>query len=91
MIMAPQLVMLQPFLIPIFIYVLSYMFKNEVTALMMLIAYSVLIQQVLPFLLMSMRVNSMTEIMGDGLYKLFKALPLEAVMNSIMFNHELLE
>ena len=82
--------MLQPFLIPIFIYVLSYMFKNEVTALMMLVAYSVLIQQVLPFLLMSMRVNSKTEVMGDGLYKLFKILPLEAVMNSIMFNKELL-
>ena len=58
---------------------------------MMLIAYSVLIQQVLPFLLMSMRVNSKTELMGDGLYKLFKALPLEAVMNSIMFNQELLK
>ena len=43
MVMAPQLVMLQPFLIPIFIYVLSYMFKNETTAIMMLIAYSVLI------------------------------------------------
>ena len=83
--------MLQPFLIPIFIYVLSYMFKNEVTALMMLVAYSVLIQQVLPFLLMSMRVNANTEVMGDGLYKLFKILPLEAVMNSLFFNKELLK
>ena len=33
----------------------------------------------------------MTEVLGDGLYKLCKLLPLEAVMNSIMFNQELLK
>ena len=87
MVMAPQLVMLQPFLIPIFLYVISHMFSNEITAIMMLIGYQVLIQQVIPFLLMSLRVNSKTEKMGDNNYKLFKALPLEAVMNSIMFNN----
>ena len=91
MVMAPKLVMLQPFLLPIFLYVLSYMFSNEVTAIMMLLAYQILIQQVLPFLLMSVRVNSKTEMMADGLYKLVKILPLDAVASSIMFNEQLLK
>ena len=44
MVMAPQIVMLQPFLIPSFLYVFSYVFTNEVTAIMLLIAYQILVQ-----------------------------------------------
>lgn len=58
---------------------------------MFLLIYQLSVQFVLPFLLIAMRLNPKTEVLGDNLYKLVKAvLPLFSVMSSIIYNSETL-
>ena len=73
-----------------FIYVCSHLFKSETAAMMSLITYQFLIQYILPYLLMPLRVNSNSEVLGDNVFKLMKILPLESVTSSIVFNSQLL-
>ena len=69
-----------------FIYVCSHLFKSETAAMMSLITYQFLIQYILPYLLMPLRVNANSEVLGDNVFKLMKILPLESVTSSIVFN-----
>ena len=66
------------------------MFTRELTAVMVLFAYTFCIQYIGPYLLVAMRINANTEILGDFLFQIAKILPLESVMSSFMFNSQLL-
>lgn len=45
---------------------------------------------ILPYLLVALRLSENTEVMGDKLFQLAKALPLESVISSFMYNSRLL-
>ena len=45
---------------------------------------------ILPYLLVAVRLSENTEVMGDKLFQLAKALPLESVISSFMYNSRLL-
>ena len=79
-------VFLQPFATLPFLYVCSYMFTRELSAITVLFSYSFIVQYIGPYLLVAVRVNSNTEVSGDKLYQLMKFLPLESVASSFMFN-----
>lgn len=73
-----------------FIYVLQLLFTSELSALMTLLITQIIIQYIMPFLVVALRLNPTTEPAGDFLFKLFKLLPFEAPMSSIFFNSETL-
>ena len=82
--------MIAPLVILPFLYVLQNLFSNEISAIMFLLIYQISIQFILPFLLVAMRLNPKSEVLGDNLYRLAKILPLESVMSSIIYNKETL-
>ena len=53
-------------------------------------SYSLLVQLLIPYLVVASRLNSKTEVSGDRIFKLVKALPMNSVMSSIMFNTKML-
>ena len=83
---APKTILLEPFCMLPFIYVCSFLFQREIFAMIALITYQFLIQYILPYLVMPMRLNSGSEVIGDTIYKLVKMIPLESAGSSIVFN-----
>lgn len=88
---APMCIIIQPLATLPFLYLISHMFTREVTGVITMISYTLLVQLLLPYLMVASRLNSKTEVSGDGMYKLVKALPMESVMSSLMFNSKMLE
>ena len=52
--------------------------------------YQITIQFVLPFLILAVRLNAKSEVLGDNIYKLAKIAPMESVISSIQFNSDVL-
>ena len=84
-------VYLQPFATLPFLYVISHMFSNGLSAVITLAVYSILIQVILPYLILANRLNAKTEVSGDSLYRMVKMIPMESIASTFMFNGELLK
>ena len=86
MLSAGQSILLAPFVMLPFIYVTSHMFTREMSAVMFLFIYQLLIQFIAPWMVMASRLNYDTEESGDNTYRNFKAVPLFAPMSTILNN-----
>ena len=63
--MAPDVVFLQPLSMLPFIYVTSFMFTRQITAILSLIFYQIMAQWYIPFFLVPLRVQAKSEVRGD--------------------------
>ena len=92
MLVAPTMIFLYPLAFLPFLYVSSHIFKSEITATLTLVAYQILTQLTIPYLVLPTRMNAKTEVSGDGMFALLKMLfPGEATASSILYNSEVLK
>ena len=73
-----------------FVYTVSYCFQRELSAVLFLLAYMILLMWQVPFIIVPMRLNAKTESMGDSVFRLMKMVPLESIGSSIIYNGEVL-
>jgi len=89
---APDVVFLQPLSMLPCIYVASFIFKREITAVLFLIIYQILAQWYIPFFILAIRTSAKTEIFGDNLFSFYKmVLPFESTGSTFVFNKTVLE
>ena len=74
--MAARSIFIAPFAFLPFIYTVQFLFDREVSAIMFMLIYQINIQFVLPFLTIAIRLNSNSELLGDRVFKMAKALPM---------------
>ena len=88
---APTTVALQPLVTLPLLYVCSFMFTREATAVITLFFYQVLFVALFPYVLVAVRLNPKTEAFGDAVFRAAKVLlPGEAATSSLVYNTSLL-
>ena len=89
---APRIVILQPLSMLPVIYVASFIFEREITAVLVVFTYHAFIQWQAPFLILPFRISAKFEILGDSLYSLAKIiLPFESGGSTFIYNESVLE
>ena len=74
-----------------FLYVCSYLFERELRAILSLLLYQVVVQWMLPYVTMYVRLNSDMITIGDYINYYSKVLPMQNAAASMLFNPELLK
>lgn len=88
---ANQSIMMAPLMMLPFIYVMTHCFTRELTGILFLFMYQIFIQFIMPYIIVAFRLNWKTEVSGDNLYQMSKAVPMLAPMSSMINNHVMLK
>ena len=88
---ASRSVFIQPFAALPFIYLCSFLFQRELTAILSLLGYHIMVQWVLPYFLIFSRMIPPMEVNGDRLFKFVKNLPMQSSISSMLFNSDILD
>ena len=87
---AAQSILIQPFAILPFLYLISFIFQTEIGAVLFLLCYQLAIQWIVPYITVYVRLAAPLELMGDFVFKTAKVLPMYGSISSMIFNSKVL-